>query len=470
MSQFKNIHWIFSILMLLSLCFPDTYLRAATTMAHVEQEFDARKFHKDSLAFYKAQSIDAAQKGDVETAGYYAETYVKYAMEPSFLDASYFQGIQSSDTFQKLRKKYLFHFNSLHFFYLFSALIGFFIGLMVLLKKGQDRTSGNLIGLFLLMHSIFIFHIFLHNTNLAYQVPHTLYMSAIFSYLYGPLIYLYFKRVTLGYRFKKLDLLHLLPTFILVLLMLPSYALPVQEKLKVMFHVSEHESIIPLLWGVITKTISLAVYGFLVWRLYFKIPKDQYLPIAQKWLNTLVLLAAAYVVSYVIYGMTITNIIPRFDFLYHLQIIAMSSMVLYIGYASFQQPHLFSLTFGRKQDKYVKSGLTTSYSVELKDALLKIMEEEKVYLKSDVSLDLIAEKLGTNRHNASQVINEHFGLNFFEFINKYRIQDAVEILEQDKNCTIIDVAYQVGFNNKVTFNKSFKKLLSQTPTQYLSSL
>ena len=87
-----------------------------------------------------------------------------------------------------------------------------------------------------------------------------------------------------------------------------------------------------------------------------------------------------------------------------------------------------------------------------------------------MSLDVIAERLNTTRHNASQVINEHFGLNFFELINKYRIQDAVEILQNDTSRTIIDVAYQVGFNNKVTFNKSFKRFLSQTPTQYLGSL
>jgi AraC-like DNA-binding protein len=63
-------------------------------------------------------------------------------------------------------------------------------------------------------------------------------------------------------------------------------------------------------------------------------------------------------------------------------------------------------------------------------------------------------------------------MNFFEFINKFRIEEAKEILKNDteKYLNIIDVAYEVGFNNKVTFNKSFKKILSQTPTQYLSAL
>lgn len=108
--------------------------------------------------------------------------------------------------------------------------------------------------------------------------------------------------------------------------------------------------------------------------------------------------------------------------------------------------------------------------MELKEILVDLMENEKLYLKNDISLDELSERMDTTRHNASQVINEHFGLNFFELINKYRIRDAVELLQKDQKLSIIDVAYQVGFNNKVTFNKSFKKILSKTPTQYLSSL
>ncbi len=84
----------------------------------------------------------------------------------------------------------------------------------------------------------------------------------------------------------------------------------------------------------------------------------------------------------------------------------------------------------------------------------------------------MSQRLDTTRHNTSQVINEHFDLNFFELINKFRIEEALEILQNDrhKNLNIIDIAYEVGFNNKVTFNKSFKKYLSQTPSQYIASL
>ena len=122
--------------------------------------------------------------------------------------------------------------------------------------------------------------------------------------------------------------------------------------------------------------------------------------------------------------------------------------------------------------KYKKSGLTPSYSIELTDNLLKLLNEDKIYKENNLNLEVLSEKLDTTRHNTSQIINEHFNMNFSELMNNYRILEAVEILKNDEfnNLKIIQVAYEVGFNNKASFNKCFKKQLSQTPSQYLESL
>ena len=63
-------------------------------------------------------------------------------------------------------------------------------------------------------------------------------------------------------------------------------------------------------------------------------------------------------------------------------------------------------------------------------------------------------------------------MNFFELINKFRIDEAVRMIKDDKykDFNIIEIAYEVGYNNKVTFNKSFKKLHGVTPTQYIKAL
>lgn len=438
-----------------------------------KKEQELAKFSADSLEFYKERAIQAARDNDVVKASEYLESYVKYSGEHGFVDTAYFERFDGTPEFDELHRNYSLNFSWLNFFYLFSALIGFFIGFMLLLLKKKDKTAILLISTFVLVHSVFIFHLFLFLTKLQFRVPDTLFMSSIFSYLYGPLIYFYFKRITLNYKFRKIDLLHGIPTILIIFFTIPVFMMPSSEKLNVMLGVSYLDKMPYLQYGFSTKLLSLLIYGFLTLRVYLKNRQRMFLSKeAHKWIRNLVTLTQVYVLSYFIYGFIIIKIIPRFEFLYHLQIIAMASMVLYIGHKTYLRPNLLNPGLSRPKHKYVKSGLTPSFSAELKKQLLDLLEVDKIYRQNDINLARVSEHLGTTRHNASQVINEHFGLNFFELINSYRIQEAQEILKENRNSkrNIIDVAYEVGFNNKVTFNKSFRKQLSVTPSQFVSSL
>ena len=432
-------------------------------------------YNQGSLEEYKRLAILHADNNDVENAVIYIEKYIKEDLEVGFLDNDRFKKLRNSEAFINLAKKYRLNFSELNLFYLFSALIGMFIGIILLVKRSHRKSANLLISAFVLIHSIFILHIFLYQSNLKFQYPHILFMSTIFSFLYGPLIYFYFKQGIQDHKFKIIDSLHLLPSVVIILILLPVFALPSIEKLKIMFDVGVIDTR-PYLISIFTaKLMSLLIYVYLVLRIYFKrIKKNKKVALEVfKWKRNLARLGVAYIVFYAIYGLIIIKVIPRFDFLYHLQVVAMAGMVLYIGFTAYLKPNLFSSDFiGKPINKYKKSGLTPSYSEELKRKLVHLMDVEKVYRQSDISLEKLSQRMETTRHNTSQVINEHFDLNFFELINKYRISEASEILKGDthKNLNIIEVAYEVGFNNKVTFNKSFKKYLSQTPSQYIHSL
>ncbi|GAA4277075.1 hypothetical protein GCM10022259_17990 [Aquimarina mytili] len=94
------------------------------------------------------------------------------------------------------------------------------------------------------------------------------------------------------------------------------------------------------------------------------------------------------------------------------------------------------------------------------------METEKPYLDNELRLDYLAKKLNLSRHHMSQVINEHFDLSFFDFINKYRIDEAKEKLSNTTGLSMSEILYTCGFNNRVSFYKAFKKFTKITPTEY----
>ena len=119
--------------------------------------------------------------------------------------------------------------------------------------------------------------------------------------------------------------------------------------------------------------------------------------------------------------------------------------------------------------KYKDSSLTLNMSLEYKDNLLNYMKTKKPYQNSELKLQELADAIDINPRHLSQLINEQFHLNFFDFINEYRIDEAKLKLKESKQSTILEIAYEVGFNNKTSFNNYFKKLMKMTPTQYRAS-
>ena len=106
-------------------------------------------------------------------------------------------------------------------------------------------------------------------------------------------------------------------------------------------------------------------------------------------------------------------------------------------------------------------------AAEVDAAMLK----NKAYMEPDITLDKLAESLSIIPRDLSMLINRHFGINFYEFINKYRIEEAKKMLldPENKNTTITDIYLAVGFNSKSVFYTFFKKFENVTPSQFRHS-
>lgn len=98
----------------------------------------------------------------------------------------------------------------------------------------------------------------------------------------------------------------------------------------------------------------------------------------------------------------------------------------------------------------------------------KLMNEDKPYLWSDVTLDEFCKILKTNRTYLSKMINEKYKMTFFELICEYRIKEAEQMLK-DPSCTYMSVesiGTLSGFKSNSNFHRNFKKHFSTTPNNY----
>lgn len=435
------------------------------------------KQNVDSVPVFKKLAIINAELKNPEQAFQYANKYINNTFDFSILHNDSFDNIQDSNEFKQLIEKYLIKFDFFSFLYLYIALIGFFLVIVLNLKKRVDKAANILISSFVLVHVLFVIEYVLYLTNIQYQYPHTYLFSSSLALMYGPLLFLYFKRVTQGYVFKKSDILHFFPTAILIAFVLwPIYSLNATEKIKMMLGTSTSHKYF-WLFVFIPKLLSLIIYGLLIGKLHYAKIKNSGKENTEKatitWEKNIFRIHLVYVFSYLIYGLSISLLGESASIIYNSHVAAMSVMILYVAYMAYAQPKIFSEGFIlNKISKYEKSGLTESLSKELSENLFKLFIDDKIYKDNGISLESLSDKLGTTRHNTSQIINESFNMNFFELINKFRIDEAINILQSDLygNLHIIDVAYEVGFNNKVTFNKAFKKQTSQTPSEFIASI
>ena len=147
----------------------------------------------------------------------YIYDYFKIDFHPTFLLHEDFDGIRKEQGFVKLSGTVLPKFTVWSIFYFFVSLIGFYITFVLLINKRIDKQARILIGSFVFIHSLFILNICVNQTNYVFEFPHTYLMSTWSSFLYGPLLFLYFKRVSKSTDLNKKDLWHFLPTLILTI-------------------------------------------------------------------------------------------------------------------------------------------------------------------------------------------------------------------------------------------------------------
>lgn len=118
-----------------------------------------------------------------------------------------------------------------------------------------------------------------------------------------------------------------------------------------------------------------------------------------------------------------------------------------------------------KKKKYERSALDKSQSQIIAQTIIKAMVNEQLYLDNELSLQKLARQINTPANYISQTLNSTIGMNFFDFVNTYRIDRAKKLLTS-RSMAVIDIAFEVGFNAKSSFYKAFKKNTAITPSEF----
>ncbi|MCW4467628.1 AraC family transcriptional regulator [Flavobacterium sp. MFBS3-15] len=167
----------------------------------------------------------------------------------------------------------------------------------------------------------------------------------------------------------------------------------------------------------------------------------------------------------------ITENYDHFSFLESYGVTSLSAILLYII--------LFRLVVSPKSllpksdtMPYKTSSLSKSKAEVYKSEFLKLMDEQKLFTNSNITVDQVAQKMGIPRQYLSEVLNVYLKSNFQDYMNKCRAEEFVECLKDDKftNYSIMGIANEVGFKSKSSFNTTFKKIYGVTPSEFKKTL
>ncbi len=357
-----------------------------------------------------------------------------------------------------------------------SLFISFFLAFFLLTVKTQHQLSNQLFALFLIINAIDMSEPLIRQFT---DSPSNLgLLRTTIAFLQIPVFYLYVLSVCYSdFRLKPAYLFHLMPFVVANLLFVPRfYAVDLDSKMEFIAH---HQKMIELKINHGLIHFQILIYFTAVFLLLRKAKKLYLENNSGGSLNSYNWLFQLTSVLAVIYLIVILKNMFKFsDYSYVSDWIKIGILVLqpfiicWYLYKALHDPGLFRNINSRL--KLVSDIISDAQKIEpeiLNEDLVKLkkyMIDEKPFLDPALTIQDISKKMNVPVRELSVLINHQLRQHFYDFVNTYRIENAMAILKDPakSKVTILEILYEVGFNSKSSFNTAFKKHTGTTPTEF----
>ena len=365
---------------------------------------------------------------------------------------------------------------------------------VLIFQKHRRLFANRFLGSIMLFYSILLIQMLLTDLEFDRKFPHLMIVPLGISLLIGPLHYLYTKSLIQSWsKINKSEWLHFLPFIIYEISIIPQFFKP-KEQLMTEMQMVYIEGL-PLkfvLFNWIILFLSLTYLLLTAWLLnrYAHTIKNVFSTIEKirlDWLRNI-----TYMGIFVVSIFLLENILLLFGIelspVFNITSIVVAIFIYLMGYMGLLKSEIFAepivaksirelpdlqyQKFEEQQPRYEKSGLSPDRAKQYLADLLNLMEKQKPYINSDLTLTQLAEMLSITPHNLSEILNTRLNQSFFDFVNQYRVEEVKKTLIDPKkqHLTVLAIGLDAGFNSKTSFNTTFKKYTGMTPSEYKNKL
>jgi AraC-like DNA-binding protein len=352
------------------------------------------------------------------------------------------------------------HIISLLFFA--AAMQGFLLAGVLGLHK-RNIQANHILAVWVALLSVDLLGQIYYAENIFRQFPQFIGLTNFLPLSYGGFLFLYVRSLTQTKPLRWHDSLHFVGFFIGVLLNLPTLLQNPANKLQFVEQIIANQApwyfqIVDALMPVYATTYAI-LSGILLWR--YQQSADNSMP-RLRWLQTL--LTINMIIWLVVWGCTIAPII-HIETNNQLTYLLVSLFIYIMGYTSLRQPDIFA-AIKESGIKYGDNRLPDDLREQILASLEQHMREHSPWRASSFSLAQLAEVTGIASHHISQVLNDHRGQSFNDYLNQFRIKAVCQRLREPHSQNLLDLALECGFSSKSSFNAIFKKHTNQTPSEY----
>lgn len=383
-------------------------------------------------------------------------------------------------------------FNTLNIILFLAAAQGLLLTVLIF-QKHRRLFANRFLASIMFFYSIIIIQLLLTDLEFDRKYPHLMLIPIGLPLLMGPLHYLYAKSLIHSWtKIKKEDWLHALPFIIYELLIIPDYFTPRQELAATMQKIYIEGlpfKYVIFNWFILIQIMTYMILTILIIKHYSRKIKNVFSTIEKiklDWLRNVTYMGIFVVTIFFIENMFLLAGINLSHF-FNLTSLLFAIFIYIMGYMGLLKSEIFAepeiaksiselpkLSYQAEKEmdkshpKYEKSGLSSERAKKYLDNLLELMEKEKPYTNSDLTLTQLADMLSITPHNLSEILNTQLNQNFFDFINHYRIEEAKKGLAdpEKQHFTVLAIGFDAGFNSKTSFNTIFKKYTNMTPSEY----
>lgn len=342
---------------------------------------------------------------------------------------------------------------------------GFILSLALFLPKREIRPSHKFLALFLLLISCTMLGRLLLETSLIEFFPNFLVLPDAIIFLYGPLMYLYLRKLLVATPLRKAIVIsYFIPAILFSIVEIP-LLLSSDHYLHVLWLRQTTIRYIIIEGAAILHNVYFFILQCSLFIKYKNESEDNFSYKRYPSFWVLYILIAITLVAWMIsyFGWTLGN----YDLLsvigYRAIWITLPFITYSMGYFAMRDPDYLKITYP-KGSKY-KKAIPQGEKEQILDSVINAMEERKLYKDPTFSLSFLSDSLIIERNKLSQLINHEFKKNFNDWTNDYRINESKSLLGES-NLNIKEIYFEVGFNSKSAFNTAFKKKVGMTPTEF----